>query len=239
MYSYSAKRGLGHRSMIIAARVLLAAALPTAAAGEGVIDFESVPSGAPSLGLEITDQYWADFGVKFSISGSDEDTMRLGDYGGLREGWSSSYGYDSLRPEYDFGGYFLAHPDLGAVLLRDVLIEYDTPTEELGFHLMDIDSTEAWTITVYDASAGPIGQKIYDPSDGGDALPTHVTFTQDDTGGIPISGVRIHYSGDLPDAAVGFGFDDFTAYTIPEPATFALLGMGGLALLRRRRQTSA
>ena len=35
--------------------------------------------------------------------------------------------------------------------------------------------------------------------------------------------------------AVGFSFNNYSATTIPEPATVSLLAFGGLLLLRRKR----
>ncbi len=209
------------------------------AAAQTVIDFESLPGGAPSVhGTPITDQFAdpADGGVIFSIDGADpsnpNDALFLGDYGGTRDGWQFGGQPDQLASGYDFGAFFLAHPDSGpgASTIRDVLIDYVNPVGQLGFYLMDLDFTEAWEVTIYDAAANVLQAAIYDASAGGDGLPTHVVFDQ--TGSTPISRVRLRFVGTAT-GGIGFGFDDFTPAAIPEPASATLL-LAGLLLTARR-----
>ncbi len=232
----------------VATRVGLAGVIALALMGvstgwsqTSLIDFESLPGGqTPARGIRITNQFAdpTDGGVIFSIDGADphdpNDALYLGDYGGPRDGWRSDFGNDMLAPGLDFGDFFLAHPDAGrgATTVRDVLIDYVNATEQLGFYLMDLDYTESWTISIYDGNLNLIESRDYDSSVGGDAQATHVTFDQ--SGGTPISRIRVHWNG-TPEGGIGFGFDDFTPATLPEPGSLVLLAGGALAVFRRSR----
>jgi len=176
----------------------LALTLTAGTAYADVIDFESLPDDTPAVGVPITNRFSApaNGGVTFRIEGSANDLF-LGGYGGHREGWNSSYGTDALEPgldwPYSFGDFFLAHPSADAPGndLEDVLIQYTQPTMALGFDLMDIDSDEVWTVTVYDDGLEVIRGTRY-------------------------ANFRI-------------------SAPVPAPGSLALVGLGGLALIRRRR----
>lgn len=172
-----------------------------------LIDFETVPGGTPAVGVSIFQQYQALYGVSFRIDGSS-DSLYLGDYGNLREGWRCQTGaLDCLLSPADVGAFFLAHPQAGTPTLRDVLIDYAIPTDALGFDLADVDGMEEWEIRAYGEFGNELAFQVLRAGEPGtgDGIMTNVVFE----GVGAISQVRLTFTG-TPNPNIGFGFDNFT-----------------------------
>jgi hypothetical protein len=210
--------------MIFAARVLLAAALATTAAGQGLLDFESLSS--PVDDMEISTQFEVPFGVVFGI---DDDGDCIADPNILpwleargtdgTDGFISSCGPGSRdtertdRPDR-LGNWFLRTGGPG-IQPHALLIEYTTTVAYAASgQIWDIDCCpeEQWQVTAYDANCNvldtdlsPLGttstcSNIYESG----AWAWQVASP---SGGPPIAKIRIHFLG--PSAA-GLGFDNFS-----------------------------
>lgn len=81
-----------------------------------------------------------------------------------------------------------------------------------------VDASETATDTGYDTGIGGQNLKGY-------------VFTTSES----VAGIRILPGSGLGDPDSSIGFDAYSISTVPEPATIAILGLGSLFALRRRR----
>ncbi|MEO0873720.1 MAG: SdrD B-like domain-containing protein [Bacteroidota bacterium] len=121
----------------------------------------------------------------------------------------------------ELGCYFLTdEPGINANP-KSLIIQYSITTSQTSGYLMDIDASEAWTLTAYDAMnniiGGPItvcnsGCDIIAPGTPQEGIATYWSFNTS----VPIAEVELRYSGPNPDSPVGLGFDNFSASQLQE-----------------------
>jgi hypothetical protein len=203
-----------HQSLLALSLITAALALLTSTAAAQVIDFETIPGGEPAVGLVISDQFEATYGVRFSVS--DGTDLVLGDYGGEFQGWvDDSLANDVLQPGYDRGQFFAVYP--GAQTPgRYLVIEYVIPTSAAAFDIIDIDdgpgnnpgNEEQWTIRIFDASDSLIAVTVITAGDPGtgDAIPTR--YSVDFEGAQSIARIEVEYTGRAQ--TPGLAFDSFS-----------------------------
>ncbi len=201
------------------------------------IDFESIPSGSPSDGLVISDQFLAAYGVEFSLeNGGSPVLAQVGDPRTAFQGYNLLP--DQPAPGTHAGQFFLTDDGVVAGPPSALLIEYTTEVNAVGADIIDIDGTEEWTVEAFNNIGDNIGSIVLGPNNLLDGSATHWSF---DFGAPLIKSLRLSYTGSQN--VVGLAFDNFTptsttAAAVPEPATFALLGIGlvGLAGAEVRRR---
>lgn len=189
---------------------ILAGAIGAGPLQAQLVDFESIPGDTVEVGLPVSTQYLAEYGIEFAIAGGSH-SMFLGDYGGERQGWRCMDGaIDCVtEEEEDVGNFFLAHPDAGTPNFREFLIRYANPTEALGFDLLDIDAREEWTVAAFDPTGVEVGSVVigFDDPNAGDGVATHVAI--ENLG--PVSELRVSFTG-TGGPNIGFGFDNFSPF---------------------------
>ena len=245
------------RAWTTAALCSVAMLATSVAAEETVIDFESLAN--PVDDMSITVQF-ADRGIIFAL---DNDGDLVADQGiaprlearGPADGTNafiSTYNHSSWDLDRDdrpqsLGNWFLAdrafdhQPD-------QLLIEYVRDgTYQASGQLWDIDGNlgvstrEQWRVSAFDAT-GALLASLESPS--GTTTNPAVNIYESGawtwefnlpTNGPPINKILIEWIGEVGGGRPGFAFDNFFAYSIPEPASALLLGLGGLTLARWRR----
>lgn len=192
------------------------AAMMTSAVWAGRVDFESLPSGAPTEAINIGDQYQASAGMSFRLEGGGAPVLAQAGAPGLG---FMGYGRvrDTAAPGQNVGAFFLVDDGLFGGMPAPLIISYATPSTDVGGAILDIDRGEAWTIEARDGNGTIIEALALDGASAaaGDALATPWFFSR---AMADIASVRIAYSGPA-DLSVGFAFDNLTASVSGGPGT--------------------
>ena len=84
---------------------------------------------------------------------------------------------------------------------------------------------------------GPVSFRIKTSDPDGEVF-TRVQVIRDLTVVFDMPVTSIRFRANLSEGSATHGIDDLEAFTVPEPASLALLGLGGLALLKRKRKSA-
>lgn len=233
--------------------------LLTANVQAGILTFDKAPNGSTptdNSGLGINDAYHINgvavtFGFDTVADGTwTADTPVIFEQVGgsdTSNGFQSYFagGHDVARPgaSSSLGDFFLRQPNAIGAFPEALVIDYDQNVSALSGEIWDIDTGsfprfEQWKVSAFtatgalvDSTLSPQGLPQTDVNSL-DGLPW--TFSLSGNG---IRKVTIEFVGTT--SIVGFAFDNFnpTAAAVPEPTSFAILGLGALSLvaLRRRR----
>jgi hypothetical protein len=207
-----------HRRLALGFIAAVVPFLLLSTASAQVIDFETVPGGTPAVGLAISDQFEATYGVRFSVS--DGTTLVLGDYGGDFQGWiNDNYENDVLSPQYDRGEFFAVFPE-AQTQGRYLVIEYVAPVAAAAFEIIDIDDgpgnnpgqEEEWTIRAFDRSDSLLSTTVIRAGDPGTGDATPTLYSVDFQGAYIVARIEVDYTG--ADQTPGLAFDSF-GMTVP------------------------
>lgn len=218
------------------------------------LDFENALSVSPGGDdRPVSTQYTASHGVTFgllvgvdaqhaqpSLPTFERRGQTAGDvWRGFLYGPTNQYDTEAPAAAGQLGNYFLKTArDVANVGYVKFTMLFTEPLAAVSGEIWDIDGlpqygTEQWLVTAYDiqgqaaaAVLSPVGDDA-DP-DSLDGLPWAFNLAADG-----IAMVEIEFVGTKTER-VGLALDNIQM-TVPEPASFALLGLGGLSLLRRRR----
>ena len=140
------------------------------------------------------------------------------------------------------------NPEL-ATAGNNAFVQYDLSlaAAPLGYDISGIDTYGGWNDAgrdrqVFKISYSLVGSSDFvylgavdsNPAAGGNPTAIRAQFPTSLTG---VDGIRIDWFGGQENGYAGIGeIDVFGAATVPEPAAAGLLGLGALALLRRRRK---
>lgn len=222
------------------ARVLALALAFGATAGTAtaqVIDFETLPGGAPTIDLQVISNQYAPYGVTFELL--DRTTHLpigaplIAKAGAPLTAFEGCLAADTPHAHLGLGQSFLTdNTSLG--IPADLRVNYATPVVFASGLILDVDCRtnggapcEQWTVTALDGSGTVVQTVVLDapvgaPNPGcispeagpGDADAMSWTLGG---GGALISAIEIRYTGAATD--VGLAFDHFSVSSLPEPVT--------------------
>jgi DNA-binding beta-propeller fold protein YncE len=206
-----------------------------------IIDFETLPGGAPTVDQqEISDQY-ASYGVTFTLldrgTGLPIGFPRIAKAGPPRTAFNGCLAADTPWPNLGLGTSFLTDGTALGVE-GDVRIEYSTPVAQVSGVIIDIDCRdnggppcEQWTISAYDSVGvflqsvvldgppGPMNPQCQYPEVGpGDSQAFGWAI---EAGAAQISSIILRYTGEPVD--VGLAFDNFSVASLPGPPAVAVV----------------
>ena len=117
-----------------------------------VISFEAASGFAPVRGMSISNQFEASHGVSFSIEGASASPVLaqidVGNPDAFEGAGSRINTLVDAQSKDIMKTYFLTLPIRHAVLV----VTYSKPVKAASGYMFDIDNTENWTITPYDAN---------------------------------------------------------------------------------------
>ncbi|MBK8167780.1 MAG: hypothetical protein IPK64_17690 [bacterium] len=215
----------------------LAFAVLATAASAQVIDFETLPGGAPTGDQQLISNQYAPYGVTFELL--DRTTHlpigapRIAKVGAPLTAFEGCLAVDTPHAHLGLGQSFLTDgTSLGVE--GDLRITYSTPVLFASGVILDVDCRvdggapcEQWTITAHDGSGAVVGTVVLDgpagPPNAGCLSPANGPGDSDAMGwtlggaGVLISSIEIRYTGSATN--VGLAFDQFSVATQPEPVT--------------------
>lgn len=229
------KRTISSCLHLCAAAVLaLAAGRPATAQ---VIDFETLPGGAPTTDLQFISTQYAAYGVTFELL--DRTTHlpigspRIAKAGAPLTAFEGCLAPDTPHAHLGLGQSFLTdNTSLG--IPADLRVTYATPVTYASGLILDVDCRNAggppceqWTVTALDGSGTVVQTMVLDAPIG----PPNPACISPETGpgdadamswslggaGVLISAIEIRYTGAATD--VGLAFDHFSVASLPEPVT--------------------
>lgn len=114
------------------------------------IDFETIPEGALTDGMDIFDQYSERYGVRFSLE--DGSPVKLAKVGAPATAFGGAYGSDTAAPGVDIGTYFLTDDgNLSGLTSNPIFINFDFPIDSVSGCILDMDFLERFVVTAYGA----------------------------------------------------------------------------------------
>jgi len=139
------------------------------------------------------------------------------------------------------------------IIINDEYVVNSTGTEWHDFHMNLASAPTTAPMAGFNASSFPSGDQLenvyYSDNVGYNGLPTQLNFVDTDGHGVLTSlDDNIFKPGSTsgkiiivtnPQMQVGSSFTLTETPSAPEPATVLMLGMGGLAILRKKRQVTA
>jgi len=234
-----------HATKITAALVLLALAGASFADTLGFTSFEEPDAAAEteSNPLDVNDE-----GLNFTPGAGDQelgfstsfiDTRGTGETGPVDGTESGDFigvtGFTGSVGSFTDGaqGFQWNDPDGAVVLTLDAIDASAFTDLELTFDLFVDDtgyeSTDKFDIEVNDTNVLSLGETDFEGS-----LADVWTSYALDLSAFDGSVITIEFIGDTNAGSENFYVDNVEVTGVPEPASIALLGLGGLALLRRR-----
>ncbi len=216
---------------------ILFAVLSAGAASAQLIDFETLPGGAPTTDLQVISTQYAPYGVTFELL--DRTThLPIGSpliakAGAPLTAFEGCLAADTPHAHLGLGQSFLTdNTSLG--IPADLRVSYTTPVVFASGLILDVDCRtnggqpcEQWTITALDGSGAVVQTVVLDAPEGapnpgcispeagpGDADAMSWTLGG---AGVLISAIEIRYTGTATD--VGLAFDHFSVASLPEPVT--------------------
>lgn len=216
-----------------AAVCLLCAVVVVVPAVAQVIDFETLPGGAPTTDQQVIDTQFALFGVTFSLldrtTGLPIGAPRIAKTGPPQTAFEGCLAADTPLSHLDLGQSFLTDGTTLGVQ-GDLRIAYATPVQFASGVILDVDCRigggapcEQWTITAFDGSGAAIQAVVLDaPAGAPNAAcqsPGAGPGDSDAMGwslggvGVQISSIVIRYTGVAVD--VGLAFDMFSVAGVP------------------------
>jgi hypothetical protein len=203
------------------------------------IDFETIPGGAPSEGLVISDQFQALLGVRFELEGGGHPVLAgtgpaMTAFGGGTANLPDTPA-DAAAPLV--GGWFLTDDGSVAAPPLPLIVRFDNGVATASGILIDVDGWgaglfyEAFRIEARDGNDAVLEtlDLIGTIAGDGQAAPWSFNRAFED-----ILSIRISYFGNKT-TGIGLAFDAFSVSSVPEPGTIALVGIG-LAVLGARRR---
>lgn len=213
----------------------LASALSAVAVSAQVIDFETLPGGAPTTDQQAITSQYAPYGVTFELldrtTHLPTGSPRIAKSGAPQTAFEGCVAADTPHAYLGLRESFLT--DGTALGIQgDLRVSYVAPVVFASGMILDVDCRgnggppcEQWTITaldgagivvqtvVLDAIAGAPNPGCLSPEAGpGDADALSWTLGG---GGVLISAIEIRYTGTATN--VGLAFDNFSVASLPEP----------------------
>ncbi len=156
--------------------------------------------------------------------------------------------YDGVHPSEtrSLGDFFLrATTEVTERPPFSMIVQYTQPTAAFSGEIWDIDGntaqgSEKWTIEIYGSDGGSAFSDSFDSPEWATTDSSSLDgkawfFEYVAADGVEIDEVRFVFSG-TKTTGIGLAFDNFNSTAVPEPATMSLLGLGGLALLVKKRR---
>ena len=160
-------------SLLFLTTVLLSTGYSQLELGCVTLDFETINGGPSSEGLVIDDQYFAQYGLRFSREdGGFPVLARVG--GTVVDAFGSAWGSNQPAPGIDIGEYFLTDDGvLSGTFAPPLLLQFNSPLDSISGCNLDIDFTEEFIIQSLDINGDVIREDVIisgDPGTGDGAL---------------------------------------------------------------------
>jgi DNA-binding beta-propeller fold protein YncE len=222
---------------LLAYSAVIGALLVPAFAGAQVIDFETLPGGAPTTDLQPISNEYASLGVTFALLDRDTGAV-IGSPRIAKAGAPQTAFEGCSAPDTPYGYLGLGQSCLtdgtGLGVQGDVRISYAAGVSQASGVILDVDCRtnggppcEQWTITAYDAAGSVLDEMVIDAPVGpaqpqcttpgagpGDSEAFGWTLTA------PAASIRsivLRYTGTADAAGVGLAFDSFSVDGPPGP----------------------
>jgi hypothetical protein len=191
-----------------------------------LIDFETLPGGAPANGLVISNQFQQAYGVTFRTIGTETVSLVqtgsaasvfgfcLGPPAGVQDCTTANHLYQEDPLVDAVGSFFISLGDGNVALGYGLIVDLDAPVSQAGGVILDVDASDQWTVRTYSDTNGltQTSQAIFSAGDPGtgDGRSTLWFFNHQTA---DIREIRFIYTG--PSLAVGEGFDLFNFGQLP------------------------